>query len=79
MADGAPVTLWGVWPDDKDSSHQRGQGGSGQQDPSVLGSRAEGLSHAYPLLGLLPAGGPTVCAQVTSTGNVKMLNRSDHT
>ena len=40
MADGAPVTLWGVWLDVKDTGHQRGQGGSGQQDPSVLGSRA---------------------------------------
>ena len=32
MADGGPVTLWGVRPDVKDNSHHRGQGGSGQQD-----------------------------------------------
>lgn len=72
VADGGPVTLWGVWLDVKDSGHQSGQRGSGQQDASVLGSRAEGLGHAYPLLGLLHAGGPTVCTQVASTGNAKM-------
>ena len=64
--------MWGVWLDVKDSGHQSGQRGSGQQDASVLGSRAEGLGHAYPLLGLLHAGGPTVCTQVASTGNAKM-------